>query len=211
MIRLIVVDDQPLVRKGLASLLSLEEDLEVIGQAPDGKTAISMAEQLRPDVVIMDVRMPGGDGVTAAEQILACHPEIKIVMLTTFDDDEYIVRAVQAGISGYLLKDSEVDEIAQVVRAVHRGYTQLGPTIAQKLSSHVRPVDRSQPDSHKEDLSAREREVLMMIARGMSNREIARALSVTEGTVKNHVTSILGRLNVRDRTQAALWAQENLV
>jgi DNA-binding NarL/FixJ family response regulator len=211
MIRILIVDDQALVREGLASLLSLESDFEVIGQASNGDQAIAEAEVHRPDVILMDVRMPGRDGVAATRIIHERLPQAKILVLTTFDDDEYIVQAMQAGASGYLLKDAPTEQLAATIRALHSGSTLLGPTIAQKIISKMHPAA---PPSEKASveglLTGRETEVLKLLGQGKSNKEIAQTLFITEGTVKNHITRILSQLNLRDRTQAALWAQQNL-
>jgi DNA-binding NarL/FixJ family response regulator len=210
MIRLMLVDDQTLIRQGLASLLSLEDDFEIIGQAGHGQEAVSLAETLRPDIILMDIRMPVMDGVSATKSVKERHPDIRVLVLTTFDEDEYIVKAMQAGASGYLLKDAPTEQLAAAIRSVHSGFTQLGPTIAPKLVSKL----NSPPAAPKEDVSSmftgRELEILKLLGQGKSNKEIAQSLYITEGTVKNHITKILAQLNVRDRTQAALWAQQNL-
>ena len=210
MIRLMLVDDQTLIRQGLASLLSLEEDFQIIGHAGHGQEAVSLAESLRPDIVLMDIRMPIMDGVDATKSIKEKHPDIKVLVLTTFDEDEYIVKAMQAGASGYLLKDAPTEQLAAAIRSVHCGFTQLGPTIAPKLFSTL----TSPTNGPKEDINSmftgRELEILKLLGQCKSNKEIAQSLYITEGTVKNHITKILAQLNVRDRTQAALWAQQNL-
>lgn len=211
MIRLLLVDDQSLIRQGLASLLSLEEDFEVVGHAGHGAEAVSLVESLSPDVVLMDIRMPVMDGVAATRTIREKHSAIKILVLTTFDEDEYIVQAMQAGASGYLLKDAPTEQLAAAIRSVHNGFTQLGPTIAPKLFSRLNAPSAAQT---KEDVQSmftgRELEILRLLGQGKSNKEIALLLFITEGTVKNHITKILALLNARDRTQAALWAQQNL-
>jgi DNA-binding NarL/FixJ family response regulator len=209
MIRVLLVDDQDLFRQGLASLLDLEEDLQVVGQAGDGKQAIAQAAELQPDVILMDVRMPICDGVQATREIHQRFPWIRTLVLTTFDEDEYIWKALQAGALGYLLKSTPSGQLADAIRTLHQGYSQLGPTIAPKVFAQINP-----PTAPKVEidhlLSDRELEVLMLLGQGRNNREIAQALHLTEGTVKNHVTRILCQLGVRDRTQAALWAQQNL-
>lgn len=212
MIKLLLVDDQTLIRQGLASLLSLEEDFEIVGQAGHGDEAVKMVSNIRPDIVLMDIRMPIMDGVAATKIIREANPDIKILVLTTFDEDEYIVQAMQAGASGYLLKDAPTEQLATAIRSVHNGFTQLGPTIAPKLFSRLNtPTSAS---TQKEDpqtmFTGRELEILKLLGQGKSNKEIAQALFITEGTVKNHITKILSQLNARDRTQAALWAQQNL-
>ncbi|HEY9685304.1 MAG TPA: response regulator transcription factor [Oculatellaceae cyanobacterium] len=211
MIRILIVDDQNLVREGMASLLSLEEDLEVIGQASNGEEACQLADTLSPDVVLMDVRMPVCDGVTASGIIHSKHPKIKIIVLTTFDEEEYIMLALQRGASGYLLKDTPSEQVAAVIRSVFAGHTLLGPTITPKVLSHLTAV-RSEPKKadYTAILTTREIDVLKLLGQGKSNREISRELNITEGTVKNHITKIFNQVGVRDRTQAALWVQQNL-
>jgi len=209
MIRLLLVDDQTLFRQGLASLLSLQEDLEVIGQANHGREAIALTEELQPDVILMDVRMPICDGVVATREIHQRYPWIRILVLTTFDEDEYIWQFLQAGALGYLLKSTPSGQIATAIRTIHQGYSQLGPTIAPKVFAQLNHIASTQI-SYPYLLSERELEVLQLLAQGKNNREIAAALHLTEGTVKNHMTHILCQLGVRDRTQATLWAQQNL-
>jgi DNA-binding NarL/FixJ family response regulator len=207
MIRLLLVDDQVLFRQGLASLLGLEADLEVVGQADDGLVAIQLAAELQPDVILMDMRMPICDGIKATRQIYQSHPQIRILVLTTFDEDEFIWDSLRAGAAGYLLKNTPSEQVAAAIRTVHRGHSQLGPTIAARLFSQL-PTPRL-PEIAKA-LSQRELDILKLLANGMSNREIAQELFLTEGTVKNYITRILQQLQLRDRTQAALWAQQNL-
>jgi DNA-binding NarL/FixJ family response regulator len=209
-IRVLLVDDQPLFREGLASLLALEEDLDIVGQANHGKEAIVLAEQLQPHVILMDVRMPVCDGVEATRHIHQRFPWIRILVLTTFDEDEYIWQSLQAGALGYILKSTPSPQVASAVRTLHQGYSQLGPTIAPKVFAQLHPNPPQTKDcSHQ--LTDRELEVLQLISQGKSNREIAQTLYLTEGTVKNYVSQILARLELRDRTQAALWAKQNLV
>ena len=214
MIKLLVVDDQSIVREGLRSLLQARPDLEVVGDAENGQVAVERAIALQPDVVLMDVRMPIMDGVAATRTLQEQAPDIKVLVLTTFDDSEYVSQAMHYGAKGYLLKDTPSDEIAEAIRAVHKGYTHLGPGIFEKAiapPSHPQPEPHPQPELHNsssqlEQLTPREQEVLQLIAKGYSNREIAQTLYISERTVKNHVNSILSRLNVRDRTQAAILA-----
>jgi DNA-binding NarL/FixJ family response regulator len=210
MIRLLLVDDQNLFRQGLASLLSLEEDLEVIGQASNGKEAIALTEQLQPDVILMDVRMPICDGVVATREIHQRFPWIRILVFTTFDEDEYIWQSLQAGALGYLLKSTPASQLAAAIRTLYQGYSQLGATIAHKVFAQLTPPPPVKQNSEQRLLSERELEVLTLVAQGKNNREIAQALHLTEGTVKNYVSQILARLGVRDRTQAALWAKQNI-
>jgi DNA-binding NarL/FixJ family response regulator len=208
MIRLLLVDDQNIVRKGLKVLLEAQAGFQVVGEAGNGREAITQVEALRPDVVLMDVRMPEMDGVAATQIIVQQFPTTRVLVLSTFDDDDYVVRAMQGGAKGYLLKDSQVEELAQAIRAVHSGFTQLGPGLFDKAVAPPpppTPVPVTLPPELAE-LTRREREVLCLIADGATNREIAELLYISERTVKNHVTSILSRLNQRDRVQAALFA-----
>lgn len=204
-IRLLLVDDQSLVRRGLKALLKLEADLQVVGEAENGESAIHHVELLKPDIVLMDIRMSVMDGVAATKEICQQFPQTKVLVLTTFDDDEYVTQALQYGAAGYLLKDTPPEELAQAIRAVHRGYTQLGPGISQKIMAQI-PAPAPSPPPAWEELTPREQEILQLIATGANNREIAQTLYISEKTVKNHVTNILSRLNLRDRTQAAIWA-----
>ncbi|NET38162.1 MAG: response regulator transcription factor [Cyanothece sp. SIO1E1] len=211
MIRLLLADDQPIFRQGLAALLSLEDDLEVVGEANHGEEAIALTERLQPDIILMDVRMPICDGVQATRAIHTRYPWIRILVLTTFDDDEYVFQSLQAGALGYLLKSTPAPKVAAAIRSLHQGYSQLGPTIAPKVFSQLH---NTQPEHNKtEDLAKfnqRELEILKLLGQGNSNREIASALNLTEGTIKNHLTNIFCQLDVRDRTQAALWAQQHI-
>jgi DNA-binding NarL/FixJ family response regulator len=209
MITVLLVDDQGLIRQGLKALLELEPDLEIVGEAENGEIAINLVEKLQPNVVLMDIRMPIMDGVAATKEIQKRFPTTKVLVLTTFDDDQYVKAALQNGAMGYLLKDTPSEELAVAIRAVDKGYSQLGPGIVKKLltqfpSTETNPTP-SIPTSLTE-LTLREKEVLRLIATGASNREIAQKLFISEGTVKNHVTNILSRLNLRDRTQAAILA-----
>ena len=213
-ITILIVDDQRLIREGIASLLDIQEGLAVVGTAVNGQEAIDKALSLTPDVVLMDVRMPVLDGVTATARIKKLLPACQVLMLTTFDDDEYIVKSMQAGASGYLLKDIPATDLAQAVRLAYAGIYQLDTAVAGKLFSALRqePGEATvppPPDLTDHDLTERELEVLRLIATGATNREIAARLVVSEGTVKNHVSSILSRLGLRDRTQAALYAHEH--
>lgn len=213
MIRVLLVDDQTLIRLGLKALLELETDLQVVGEAENGKTAIELVKQLQPDVVLMDVRMPVMDGVAATREISERFATTKILMLTTFDNDEYLAAALRYGAMGYLLKDTPSEELAAAIRAVYKGYTQLGPGLVEKIMAKFQantPMPSATPPASWDELTPREQEVLRLIAKGASNREIAQALYISEGTVKNHVTNILNRLNLRDRTQAAIFANSFL-
>jgi DNA-binding NarL/FixJ family response regulator len=213
-VTVLVVDDQRLVREGIASLLDIQEGIQVIGQAMDGREAIDKAETLAPDVILMDVRMPVMDGILATAHISRQLPGCRIIMLTTFDDEEYIVKSLRAGAVGYLLKDIPASQLAQAVQLAHAGIFQLEPSVAGKLvgmlgSGPLEPTAAAGAVPVDNDLTERELEVLRLIGTGATNREIADKLVVSEGTVKNHVSSILGRLGLRDRTQAALYAHEH--
>jgi DNA-binding NarL/FixJ family response regulator len=211
MINILIVDDQDLFRKGLAILLDLEEDITVIGQASNGQEAIDLAAQLQPDVILMDVRMPICDGVQATQTIHQRYPWMRILVLTTFDEDDYIWQSLQAGALGYLLKSTPSEQLATAIRSLQQGYSQLGPTIAPKVFAQINPLlAESRERTTPTELSPRERDVLLLIGQGYSNREIAARLFISEGTVKNYVTQVLSKLELRDRTQAALWATQNL-
>ncbi|WP_138500778.1 response regulator [Nostoc sp. PA-18-2419] len=208
-IKVLLVDDQSLIRQGLRALLELEPDLEIVGEAQNGEEAINLVTEFQPDVVLLDIRMPVMDGVAATREIQKRFPKTKILVLTTFDDHEYVSAAIESGAMGYLLKDTPSEELAVAIRAVYKGYTQLGPGIVKKLLTQFsKPAPTQSPPvpSTLTELTPREKEVLRLIATGASNREIAQELYISEGTVKNHVTNILNRLNLRDRTQAAIIA-----
>jgi DNA-binding NarL/FixJ family response regulator len=207
MIRVLLVDDQELLRQGLASLLALEEDLAIVGQASHGDEAIAQAMQLLPDVILMDVRMPICDGVTATREIHHRFPWIRILVLTTFDDDEYIWQSLQAGALGYLLKSTPSSQLANAIRTLYQGHSQLGPGIASKVFAQIN-APMPDPPTSQHHFSDREKEILQLLGQGLNNREIAQQLYLTEGTVKNHISRILAELGMRDRTQAALWAQK---
>jgi DNA-binding NarL/FixJ family response regulator len=206
MINILLVDDQNLIRQGLKALLELEPDLQVVGEAENGQIALERVAALQPNVVLMDIRMPVMDGVTATQRICQQFPNVNILMLTTFDDNTYVAKAIEHGAKGYLLKDTPSEEIAAAIRAVDRGYTHLAPGMMEKLMSGR--LERPEVSLPQElvDLTPRELEVLKLIATGANNREIAGKLYISEGTVKNHVTNLLNRLNLRDRTQAAILA-----
>jgi DNA-binding NarL/FixJ family response regulator len=209
MIKLLLVDDQGLIRQGLRALLELEPDLEIVGEAENGEIAINLVAELQPHVVLMDIRMPIMDGVAATKEIHKQFTGIKVLVLTTFDDQEYVTAALQNGAMGYLLKDTPSEELAVAIRAVYKGYTQLGPGIVKKLLTQFSYTETTKSPPAPPilaELTPREKEVLQLIATGASNREISQKLYISEGTVKNHVTNILNRLNLRDRTQAAIFA-----
>jgi DNA-binding NarL/FixJ family response regulator len=204
MISILVVDDEPVFRQGLVALLSMEEDLIVKGQAADGRSAIRLAQQLQPDIVLMDMRMPICNGVEATHEIHQRYPWMKILVLSTFDEDEYVQDSLQAGALGYILKNTPSGQIADAIRMLAQGYTLLGQTIAPKIVSRMQPTPPKTPQPQFTD---RERTVLDLLAQGKSNREIAEELYLTEATVKKYMSRIFLQLNLRDRTQAALWAQ----
>ncbi|MGW1345350.1 response regulator [Kribbella sp. NPDC002412] len=208
-IRVLVVDDQEMVRAGFTALLNAQPDLEVVGQAGDGAEAVALAAELRPDVILMDVRMPVMDGLTATRHILAAEPAepARVVMLTTFDLDDYVYAALRAGASGFLLKHSTPEELANAVRVVAAGDALLAPSVTRRLVedfARVQPVVPINPVH----LTPRETDVLRQVARGLSNRQIAAELVLAEQTVKSHVSNILTKLDLRDRAQAVVYAYE---
>jgi DNA-binding NarL/FixJ family response regulator len=212
-IRVLLVDDQPLLRTGFRMILSAEPDLVVVGEAGDGASAVELARHLRPDVVLMDIRMPGMDGIQATRALAGPGVEdpIKVLMLTTFGLDEYVVESLRAGASGFLLKDSPAEDLVEAIRIVAAGEALLAPSITRRLLDRV--ASRL-PPAHDDALAAfaelteREMEVLKLVARGMSNAEIAEKLVVSETTVKTHVSRVLGKLDLRDRVQAVILAYE---
>jgi DNA-binding NarL/FixJ family response regulator len=206
MIRLLLADDQSIIREGIRSLLEAKPDLTVVGEAENGQIAVDLALSLKPDVVLMDVRMPIMDGVAATRILHQSAPDIKVLVLTTFDDDEYVNQAIRCGAKGYLLKDTPSAELADAIRAVYKGYTQFGPGLFEKTFQGS-PAPIEHPPEFTQ-LTPREQEVLRLIATGCSNREIAEQLYISERTVKNHVNSLLRRLNLRDRTQVAILASK---
>jgi two-component system, NarL family, response regulator LiaR len=205
-IRVLIVDDHPVVREGLRSYLSTLDDLDVVGDAADGDAAVSSVAELTPDIVLMDLSMPGMDGIEATRRIVERDPDAKVIALTSFATDDKVFPAIRAGAAGYLLKEAEPSELADAIRKVHRGESILHPTVAARL---MQEVQAATPRAHRTDLTARELDVLRLIARGMSNRAIARELGVAEKTVKTHVSNVLSKLGVADRTQAALYAVEH--
>lgn len=220
MIRILLVDDQRLMREGMRTLLSLEPDLEVVGEACNGEQALRDALSLRPDVVLLDIRMPGMNGVEVTRRVRQALPQTRVLILTTFDDDDLVREALLEGAAGYLTKDLPAEEIADAIRKVQTGGVVIPPPIAAKVVAELSrrrppppagiptgtptgtPADQEPPAQ----LTEREREVLRLLAQGYSNKEIAETLYITEGTAKNHVSSIIDKLGLRDRTQAALWA-----
>jgi DNA-binding NarL/FixJ family response regulator len=199
MISLLIVEDQTLMRHGLRTILDLEPGLQVVGEAASGEEGVQRALELRPDVILMDVQMPGMSGVEATAAITRAWPEARLIILTTFDRDDYVFQGVRAGALGYLLKDTPADRLIATIRRVHAGEAFIQPEIASRaLRELMHP--QAQP---LEALSDREREVLVLLAQGLSNRDIAEKLVITEGTVKNHVSNVLGKLQAENRTQAA--------
>jgi NarL family two-component system response regulator LiaR len=207
-IRVLIVDDHAIVRQGLRTYLELLEGIEIVGEARNGTEAVAQVHELAPDVVLMDLVMPEMDGIEATRQVTALSPAPKVIVLTSFTEDEMVFPAIRAGATGYLLKDISPSELAQAIQAVHRGEAQLHPDVTRKLlNQFVGPM--TEPAVAPDPLTARELEVLRLIARGMSNRELALELAISEKTVKTHVSNILGKLHVDDRTQAAIYAYKH--
>lgn len=208
-VRVLLVDDQGLFRAGLRTLLATREELEIVGEAGDGQEAVAVAVRTRPDVALMDLKMPGVDGVAATRRLRTELPSCRVVALTTFEDDALVFECLRAGAVGYLLKDASVQRLVEAVLAAARGESVLQPSVASKLIAELSRLSAAAPAADElARLSEREREVLRLLARGAANKEIAAALFIAEGTVKNHVTAILAKLGVADRTQAALRARE---
>jgi DNA-binding NarL/FixJ family response regulator len=209
-VRVLLVDDDDLMRAGLRSVLSSDETIEVVGEAGDGREAIAQIRTLRPDLVLMDIRMPDVDGISATREALAASPELKVVVLTTFEQDDYIFEALNAGASGFLLKRTKPEELIAAIHTVAEGESLLSPSVTRRVIDHMaaQPVP-AVPSERLEVLTPREREVLELIARGLSNREIADAFVIEESTVKTHVKRILMKLRLRDRVQAVIFAYEN--
>ncbi len=209
-VRVLLVDDQALFREALGTLLDARPEVEVVGEAGDGHQALERAAALAPDVVLMDLHMPVLDGIAATRRLRVEQPGVRVLALTTFDDDEDVFAALRAGALGYLLKDVSADRLVEAVQAAARGESVLQPSVAAKVVARFAQLDdapRSRPQPLVVPLSDRELDVLRLLADGCSNREIATALFLAEGTVKNHVTNVLGKLGARDRTQAALRAR----
>jgi DNA-binding NarL/FixJ family response regulator len=210
-IRILVADDQALVRAGFRAILETQDDLEVVGEAADGAEAVAIGRELRPDVVLMDIRMPGLDGIEATKRLLRDGDGPRILMLTTFDLDEYVYEAMKAGASGFLLKDAPRDQLVGAVRTVAAGDALLAPALVRRLVEDFvrRPAPGARPPAELDDLTERELEVLTLIAHGLANAEIAARLFVSEATVRTHVTHILAKLGLRDRVQAVVLGYES--
>jgi DNA-binding NarL/FixJ family response regulator len=206
-IRVLLVDDHAVVRRGLHGFLGLLDDLEIVGEAEDGSQAIRLAEETKPDVILMDLVMPYLDGVAATVEIKKRQPGVEIVALTSFIEEQTVIAALEAGATGYLLKDASADEVADAVRAAYGGEMRLDPAVSRLLAERLR---RAKPRPHPvEPLTARELDVLGLVGRGLSNKEIAAQLVITERTARTHVSNILGKLGLASRTQAALYAVEH--
>ncbi|WP_179395224.1 response regulator [Lacticaseibacillus absianus] len=203
MINVLIVDDHEMVRLGISTYLGVQPDLTVIGEAEDGAQGLAMALDLRPDVILMDLVMPNMDGITATQKILAAWPEARIIILTSFIDDEKVYPAIEAGAASYILKTATAEEIASAIRQTAQGESVLEPQVTTKMMNRL--TQKQKPELY-DDLTNREREVLMLIAKGKSNQEIATELFITLKTVKTHVSNILAKLEVEDRTQAAIYA-----
>ncbi len=213
-IKILIVDDQQLVRDGIKALLEIKREFSIVGTASDGQQAVDMVAKMPVDVVLMDIRMPGLDGIEATQQIRRFNKDIRIIMLTTFNNDDYIVKAIKAGANGYLLKDIPKDDLAEAIQLAYRGVSQfssdtIGMLVERNLLGNVERSSDS--DAEIAQLSEKEYEILCMIAEGYSNREIAEKLYFTEGTVKNYVSKILNTLHLRDRVQAAIYAVQHHV
>jgi DNA-binding NarL/FixJ family response regulator len=215
-IRILLADDQELIRKGLTIILNHQPDLEVVGQASDGAEVIQQARALRPDVILMDLKMPNVNGIQATRQILSTQSRVQIIVLTTYDTDDWVFDAIRAGAVGYLLKDATTDTLAEAVRSVMRGESQIDPAVARRVLrefQHLTPQRADEPEPEAppaemvlEELTGREEEVLQLLAEGLSNKDIATQLVLSEGTVKNHISAILSKLHANDRTQAVVTA-----
>ncbi len=210
MIKVIIADDQELIRQSLQIVLETKEDIEVIGTAKDGREVISLVRKEKPDVILMDVRMPEMDGVQCTKIIKDQYPQIKIIILTTFDDDEFVFSALKHGASGYLLKGISMDELEQAIHTVHAGGAMINPDVATKVVDFFSEMAQSNYDvmiqpENISDITDAEWDIIKLVGRGMSNKEIAQHLKLSEGTVRNYLSTILSKLNLRDRTQLAIW------
>ena len=216
-IRVLLVDDQEIIREGLATIFRYADGIEVVGQASDGKAALALDRELKPDVVLMDLKMPGLGGIPATRRIVAELPDVRVVILTTYDTDDLVFEGIKAGASGYLLKDASGETLVEAVRGVMRGESQIAPKVARKVLSEFQrlaelsetaPVGRSALDDDLiiEPLTSREEDVLRLLVEGLSNREIGEKLFLSEGTIKNYVSAIIGKLQANDRTHAVVTA-----
>jgi DNA-binding NarL/FixJ family response regulator len=210
-VRVLLVDDDDLMRAGLTAVLSSDETIDVVGEAPDRRAAVERAIELRPDVVLMDVRMPGLDGIAATRELLAVSPDVRVVVLTTFEQDDYIFGALSAGASGFLLKRTRPEELIAAIHTVAAGDSLLSPSVTRTVIQRLagQPAPDAAAEVRLDELTARERDVLELIARGLSNGEIAAALVIEESTVKTHVRHILRKLRLRDRVQAVIFGYES--
>ena len=206
-IRVLIVDDHAVVRRGLRGFFELLDDIEIVGEAEDGRQAVDLAGSLAPDVVLMDLLMPVMDGIAATAEIKERFPDVEVVALTSFIEEERVTAALEAGATGYLLKDADADDVAIAVRRAYAGEVHLDPQVARLLARRIR--SRRDDEPPHEPLTEREREVLGLVAKGHSNKEIASLLDITERTARTHVSNILGKLGLASRTQAALWAIEH--
>ena len=211
-VRLLIVDDQPIIRRGLALMLAAESDVDVVGQASDGAEAIALAAELAPDIVLMDLQMPRTSSVVATREITAARPATRVVVLTTFDDDELVFEAIRAGAQAYLLKDASESEVLATIRAVHAGESRLSPRIARKVIEQFRSFTPPPPPVHQRDddgdeaLSSKEERILALLAEGLANKQIAATVYLAEGTVKNYVSRIMEKLHARSRVELAVRA-----
>jgi RNA polymerase sigma factor (sigma-70 family) len=210
-VHVLIVDDDDLMRAGLKAVLSSDETIDVVGEASNGRTAVQRVLELRPDVVLMDVRMPDLDGIAATREVVAASPEAKVVILTTFEQDDYIFGALNAGASGFLLKRTSPEELLAAIHSVAAGDSLLSPSVTRRVIDRMaqHPAAEAAFDERIDELTPREREVLEQVARGLSNSEIAAALVIEESTVKTHVKRILMKLRLRDRVQAVIFAYES--
>jgi DNA-binding NarL/FixJ family response regulator len=210
-VRVLIIDDDDLMRAGLKSVLASDESVQVVGEIGDGREAVQSTREHRPDIVLMDIRMPGLDGIAATREVLACSPDVKVVMLTTFEDDDYIFGALNVGASGFLLKRTRPEELIAAIHTIAAGDSLLSPSVTRRVIDRMarEPPVEVASNRRLESLTPREREVLDLIARGLSNGEIAKSLFVEESTVKSHVKRVLMKLGLRDRVQAVIFAYES--
>ncbi|RME08084.1 MAG: DNA-binding response regulator [Anaerolineae bacterium] len=208
MIRIAIVDDEALVREGLVALLSLMPEVEVVAQGEDGQAALRITEQLSPDILLLDVRMPGMNGVAVTRKIATCNPETRVVLLSTFPNDQYVIEGLRAGARGYLLKRTSSTRLRAALHSVMNGEAIIDPGVTDRVIAHLKPDQQETTPCLSERLTARERQVLALLVEGAANAEIADALGISPGTVKNHISHILSKLGARDRTHAARLAVE---